>query len=130
MDFVKVVAPVRDVEIEDIGVVVPKGTSVTICGEDLTRTEDLWKLLRQGALLQILSRFSRPLKSDPPPPSELVGPPPEESTSDVEKRLDAAIEAIEEMRPTTVVSSSVPNALRKLVDKAPPKHSRKGKRST
>jgi len=132
MDFVKVVAPVRDVEIEDIGVLVPKGMSRVVCGEDLARTEDLWDLLRRGELLQILSKFSRPLKSETLTSleSESAGGSSPDLTADVERRLDAVIE---DMRPSTS-PPSVPNALRKLVDDtkdvaAPSKqHKRKGKR--
>lgn len=125
MDFVKVVAPVRDVEIEDIGVLVPKGMSRVVCGADLTKTKDLWELLRRGELLQILSRFSRPIQSDP---LSSEPPPPMESTSDVERRLDAVIE---DMRPSA--PPPIPNALRKLVDDTkdvavPKQHKKKGKR--
>ncbi len=130
MDFVKVVAPVRDVEIEDIGVLVPKGMSRVVCGEDLARTEDLWDLLRRGELLQILSKFSRPLKSEPPASleSESAEGSSPDLTADVERRLDAVIE---DMRPSS--TPPIPNALRKLVedtkDVAPLKqHKRKGKR--
>ncbi len=132
MDFVKAVAPVRDVEIEDIGVLVPKGMSRVVCGEDLARTEDLWDLLRRGELLQILSKFSRPLKSEPPASleSESAEGSSTDLTADVERRLDAVIE---DMRPSST-PPSIPNALRKLVDDtkdvaAPSKqHKRKGKR--
>lgn len=127
MDFVKVVAPVRDIEIEDLGMTVLKGKSHTIHGEDLTRTEDLWRLLKQGDLLQILSRFSRPLKSDSPPPVEEVEPEPTPlPTAEVEKRLDEVLEGMK--------APPVPNALRKLVDDGTkvanaPKQ-KKGKRHT
>lgn len=131
MDFVKVVAPVRDVEIEDIGVLVPKGMSRVVCGEDLARTEDLWDLLRRGELLQILSKFSRPLKSEPPASleSESAEGSSPDLTADVERRLDAVIE---DMRPSST-PPSIPNALRKLVDDtkdvaSSKQHKRKGKR--
>jgi hypothetical protein len=102
MDFVTVCATVEDVLIEDIGVLVLRGKSTTISGA-LIQSKDLWDLIQERKLFQILTHLSKPIKPEPEVGLEEVTV---EELEVTERKLDAVLDQLK--------APKLPNALRKL----------------